>query len=68
VYTGCYDISVHVIDEESPKNTCGSEIMNNILDTSGLTRATSQEHLGQYSSFIVIIPGISSYYSAIYTN
>ena len=68
VYTGCYDISVHVIDEESPKNTCGSEIMNNILDTSGLTRATSQEHLGQYSSFIVIIPGISSYYSSIYTN
>jgi len=68
VYTGCYDISVHVIDEESPKNTCGSEIMNNILDTSGLTRATSQDHLGQYSSFIVIIPGISSYYSGIYTN
>tara|TARA_X000000368_G_scaffold415096_1_gene406226 strand:+ start:2178 stop:4229 length:2052 start_codon:yes stop_codon:yes gene_type:complete len=68
VYTGCYDISVHVIDEESHKNTCGSEIMNNILDTSGLTRATSQEHLGQYSSFIAIIPGISSYYSGIYTN
>ena len=68
VYTGCYDISVHVIDEESQKNTCGSEIMNNILDTSGLSRATSQEHLGQYSSFIAIIPGISSYYSGIYTN
>ena len=68
VYTGCYDISVHVIDEESQKNTCGSEIMKNILDTSGLTRATSQEHLGQYSSFIAIIPGISSYYSGIYTN
>ena len=68
VYTGCYDISVHVIDEESQKNTCGSEIMNNILDTSGLTRATSQEHLGKYSSFIAIIPGISSYYSGIYTN
>ena len=68
VYTGCYDISVHVINEESQKNTCGSEIMNNILDTSGLTRATSQEHLGKYSSFIAIIPGISSYYSGIYTN
>ena len=68
VYTGCYDISVHVIDEESQKNTCGSEIMNNILDTSGLTRATSQEHLGKYSSFIAIIPGISSYYSGIYRN
>jgi len=68
VYTGCYDISVHVIDEESQKNTCGSEIMNNILHTSGLTRATSQEHLGQYSSFIAIIPGISSYYSDIFAN
>jgi hypothetical protein len=68
VYTGCYDISVHVIDEESQKNTCGSEIMNNILNTSGLTRATSQEHLGQYSSLIAIIPGISSYYSDIFAN
>mgnify|MGYP001484468361 FL=1 len=68
VYTGCYDISVHVINEESQKNTCGSEIMNNILDTSGLTRATSQDHLGKYSSFIAIIPGISSYYSGIYRN
>ena len=68
VYTGCYDISVHVIDEESQKNTCGSEIMNNILDTSGLTRATSQEHLGKYSSFIAIIPSISSYYAGIYTD
>ena len=67
VYTGCYDISVHVIDEISQKNTCGSEIMNNILGTSGLTRATSQEHLGQYSSFIAIIPGISSYYSERFT-
>jgi hypothetical protein len=68
VYTGCYDISVHVIDEESQKNTCGSEIMDNILGTSGLTRATSQEHLGQYSSFVAIIPGISSYYSGIFAN
>ncbi len=68
VYTGCYDISVHVIDEESQKNTCGSEIMDNILGTSGLTRATSQEHLGQYSSFVAIIPGISSYYYGIFAN
>ncbi len=68
VYTGCYDISVHVIDETSQKNMCGSEIMNNILVTSGLTRATSQEHLGQYSSFIAIIPDISSYYSDIFAN
>ena len=68
VYTGCYDISVHVIDETSEKNTCGSEIMNNILGTSGLIRVTSQEHLGQYSSFISIIPGISAYYSENFAN
>ena len=65
-YTGCYDISIHVIDESSPRNTCGSEIMFNILDTSGLVRVTSQEHLGLYSDYITNIPGISSYYSDIF--
>ena len=68
VYTGCYDISVHVIDETSQKNTCGSEIMNNVLQTSTIVRVTSQEHLGQFSSFVSIIPGISSYYSETFTN
>ena len=62
-YTGCYDISVHVIDEESPKNTCGSEILTNVLNTPGLVRVTSQEHLGSYSGLISNIPGISSYYN-----
>ena len=62
-YTGCYDISVHVIDEDSPKNTCGSEILENVLNTPGLVRVTSQEHMGSYSELISNIPGISSYYS-----
>jgi ABC-type phosphate/phosphonate transport system substrate-binding protein len=62
-YTGCYDISVHVIDEEAPKNTCGSEILTNVLNTPGLVRVTSQEHLGSYSELISNIPGISSYYN-----
>jgi ABC-type phosphate/phosphonate transport system substrate-binding protein len=66
VYTGCYDISIHVIDESSPRNTCGSEIMNNILGTSGMVRVTSQEHLGTYSAYITNIPGISSYYSDMF--
>ncbi|MEC7721095.1 MAG: hypothetical protein VYC60_04275, partial [Candidatus Thermoplasmatota archaeon] len=61
-YTGCYDISVHVIDEESPRNTCGSEILANVLNTPGIVRATSQQHLGSYSELIRNIPGISSYY------
>lgn len=68
IYTGCYDISIHVIDETSEKNTCGSEIMRNILDTSGVIRVTSQEHLGEYSSYISIIPSISSYYSDVFAN
>ncbi len=67
-YTGCYDISIHVIDEDSPRNACGSEIMTNVLNTSGVVRATSQEHLGTYSEYISNIPGISSYYSEIYGN
>ena len=61
-YTGCYDISVHVIDEESTRNTCGSEILANVLNTPGIVRATSQQHLGSYSELIRNIPGISSYY------
>ena len=61
-YTGCYDITVHVIDETSPRNTCASEIMSNVLNTPGLVRATSQEHLGSYSDLISNVPGISVYY------
>ena len=61
-YTGCYDISVHVIDEESPRNKCGSEILANVLNTPGIVRATSQQHLGSYSELIRNVPGISSYY------
>ena len=61
-FTGCYDISVHVIDEESPRNKCGSEILSNVLNTPGIVRSTSQQHLGSYSELIRNIPGISSYY------
>ena len=35
-YTGCYDISVHEVDSESPKNTCGDEILLNVLNTPGI--------------------------------
>ena len=61
-YTGCYDISVHVIDEDSEKKTCGSEILKNIFDSIGIVRVTSQEHLGYFSDLITNIPGISEYY------
>lgn len=62
-YTGCYDISVHVIDEDSPRNNCGDEILSNVLNTPGLIRVTSQDHLGSYSDLISNIPGISNYFS-----
>ena len=61
-YTGCYDITVHQIDYSIEKNECGDEILSNVLNTPGLTRANTQEHLGSYSTLIVNIPGISTYY------
>ena len=61
-YTGCYDITVLQIDSTLEKNQCGDEILLNVLNTPGLTRVNTQEHLGSYSSLIVNIPGISAYY------
>jgi len=62
LYTGCYDLTTQVVDSTSAKNTCGSEILENILNTPGLVSTTTQEHLGSYSSLISNVPGISSYY------
>ena len=65
-YTGCYDISVHEVDSDSPKNTCGDQILENILNTPGLVAVTSQQHLGSYSALISNIPGISTYFETKY--
>ena len=65
-YTGCYDISIHKIDSTSDMNTCGDQIMENVLNTPGLTRVNTQTHLGSYSSLIKNIPGISNYYDTKY--
>ncbi len=56
-YTGCYDISIHKIDENSPREACGSEILSNSLYSSGVSRATPQSLLGQISGLIGILPG-----------
>ena len=61
-YTGCYDITTHQIDSDSDQNTCGDQILSNVLNTPGLTRVNTQQHLGSYSSLIVNVPGISAYY------
>jgi ABC-type phosphate/phosphonate transport system substrate-binding protein len=61
-FTGCYDLSIDQIDSTSDKNSCGDEILFNVLNTPGLTRVNTQEHLGSYSSLISNVPGISAYY------
>jgi len=60
-YTGCYDISIHKVDEESPKGECGSEVLANVLDGSGIVRVTSQDHIGPFSDSIRHIPGIAEF-------
>lgn len=55
-YTGCYDISIHKIDENSPREACGSEILSNSLYSSAVSRATPQSLLGQISGLIGILP------------
>jgi len=65
-YTGCYNIVTHQVDSESNENACGGNILENVLGTSGLVEANTQEHLGSYSSLIASIPGISTYYDTKY--
>ena len=55
-YTGCYDISVHKVFENIPKQSCGDEILKNILKGPGIVRANSQEHLGEYSEDVLMVP------------
>ncbi len=61
IYTGCYDFSTHVIDEDSPKSDCGSEILANIFDSPGIVRTTPQVHLGSFSQTMAVFPGLSVY-------
>ena len=65
-YTGCYDISIHQVDSTSDMNTCGDQILENVLNTPGIEIANSQTHLGSYSSIIKHVPGISTYYDTKY--
>ena len=65
-FTGCYNKITHQVDSDSERKICGGEIMSNILGTSGLVEANTQEHLGSYSSLISAIPGISTYYDTKY--
>ncbi len=55
-YTGCYDISIHKVDESSPRGACGSEILSSALESSGFARTTSQSHLDPLSVVIRNLP------------
>ena len=61
-YTGCYDFATHQVDSTSDMNTCGDQILENVLNTPGIVSVTTEEHLGSYSSIIENVPGISAYY------
>ena len=56
-YTGCYDISSTRYSMKYPKQSCGDEILKNVLDGSGVARATSQGHLGKFSDDLMSVPG-----------
>lgn len=65
-YTGCYSMATHNVTD-IPQNTCGGEILKNVLENKGAVKAvTSEAHLGSYSDAIAVIPGISAYFEEKY--
>ena len=65
-YTGCYSMTTHQV-ADIPQNTCGGEILKNVLENNGaVVSVTSQDHLGSYSDAIANIPGISAYFEDKY--
>jgi len=65
-YTGCYSMTTHQV-ADIPQNTCGGEILQNVLENNGaVVSVTSQDHLGSYSDAIANIPGISAYFEDKY--
>ncbi len=60
--TGCYSVATHQVADVA-QNTCGGEILKNVLENSGaVTTVNSQDHLGSYSDAIASIPGIDAYF------
>ena len=65
-YTGCYSMTTHQV-ADIPQNTCGGEILKNVLENNGaVVSVNSQDHLGSYSDAIANIPGISAYFEDKY--
>ena len=55
-YTGCYDISIHKVDDESPRGACGSEILNTLFRSNGASRTTTQAHLEGLNTMLSFLP------------
>ena len=67
-YTGCYSLMTHQVNDIA-QNTCGGEILQNVLENSGaVVEVTSENHLGSYSDAIGNIPGISAYFTDKYNS
>lgn len=67
-YTGCYSLTTHQVNDIT-QNTCGGEILQNVLENSGaVVEVTSENHLGTYSDAIGNIPGISAYFADKYNS
>ena len=65
-HTGCYSMTTHQV-ADLPQNTCGGEILKNVLENNGgVTTVTSESHLGTYSAAIGSIPGINEYFADKY--
>ena len=55
-YTGCYDISIHKVDDESPRGACGSEILKALFRSNGASRTTTQAHLEGLNAMLSVLP------------
>ena len=61
-HTGCYNTVTHQV-VDIPANQCGGEILSSVTSKGFKLKAgNSQNHLGNYSSLLEAIPGLSQYY------
>ena len=67
-FTGCYNTQTHALNDNVSKESCGGEILQNILNTPSISEVDTEEHLGSYSDAIGAIPGIAAYFDDKYSS
>ena len=67
-FTGCYNTQTHALNDTVAKESCGGEILQNILNTPSISEVDTEEHLGSYSDAIGAIPGIAAYFDDKYSS